>query len=137
MGLKPRRCLCCVPVHHAVMIIGAIHTFRLGTNLFFAELQQALFEICTVFAFLAMVWKDQKLTRKTYFASYCFYLLAINIAELYLWKYPTDEETESKQLYFTTWCEENLEVYGYESMAVCKQRFESRMMRDELIYLAV
>ena len=62
----------------------------------FAEIYQALFEILTVLAFLSMVWKDQKLTRKTYFASYCFYLAIINMAELYTWKYPSEEETVSK-----------------------------------------
>ena len=119
------------------MIIGAIHTFRLGTNLLFAELHQALFEICTVLAFLAMVWKDEKLTRKTYFASYCFYFAIINMAELYLMQYPSEAEKESKLLYFTSWCEENIETYAYESMEECKQRFEARMIRDELIYLAI
>ena len=137
MTFKVRRCMCCIPVHHAALMIGSIHTFRLVGNLLLQEYTLSLTEIVTVVAFLTMVFRNSKETRMYYFASYCFYIMLINCMELYLRKYPTEVERDSKLDYFNHWCVENIEEYGFEDMHSCRAFEEARMMRDELIFIGV
>ena len=92
MGYKVSRCLFCVPVHHAVLMIGSIHLFRFIANLLLYEFLKAFTEIFTAGAFLTMFARDQKKTRMFFFASFCFYITLINFMELYLRKYPTESE---------------------------------------------
>ena len=94
-------------------------------------------EVFTAIAFLAMVWKDSKQTRFIFFISYCTYIFVINSVELYLRKYPSEEESVSKHAYFQKWCEENIEDYDYDGMSDCEAKFEARMLRDELIFIGV
>ena len=137
MTFKVRRCMCCIPVHHAALMIGSIHTFRLVGNLLLQEYTLSLTEIVTVVAFLTMVFRNSKETRMYYFTSYCFYIMLINCMELYLRKYPTEVERDSKLDYFNHWCVENIEEYGFEDMHSCRAFEEARMMRDELIFIGV
>ena len=129
--------MCCIPVHHAALMIGSIHTFRLMGNLLLQEYTLALTEIVTTFAFLAMVFKNSKETRMYYFVSYCFYIMLINCMELYMRKNPNREEQDSKIAYFTSWCDTHIKEYGFEDMNTCRSFEEARMMRDELIFIAV
>ena len=108
--------MCCIPVHHAALMIGSLHTFRLVGNLFLGEYFLSLTEVVTVAAFLTMVFKNSKDTRHYYFLSYCFYIMLINVMELYLRANPTEVERDSKLAYFTHWCDEHLEEYGFQDM---------------------
>ena len=108
MNCKVRRCLCCVPVHHGTMMIGAIHVFRLIANIALGEYFMALIEIFPALAFIAMIRKDAKQARFIFFVSFCTYASIINLQELYLRKYPSEEERISKQAYFKNWCTENM-----------------------------
>ena len=100
-------------------MIGSLHLFRLIANLLLYEFFLAFTELFTAGAFLAMFARDSKKTRMIFFSSYCFYITLINFMELYLRKYPTEEERASKQAYFEKWCDDNMEEYGYTQMNEC------------------
>ena len=134
---KAKKCIFCIPVHHGALMIGAIHVFRLLANIALSEFIPALGEIVTAVAFMTMMWRDIKKTRMIFFAAYCSYILVINSMELYLRKYPTQEEQFSKQTWFQNWCNDNIEDYEYSSIDECVTMLEARMLRDELIFIAV
>ena len=113
MGYKVSRCLFCVPIHHAVVMIGSLHLFRFIANILLTEYFLSFTELFTVGAFLAMFARDSKETRKIFFASYCFYVAIINFMELYLRSYPTEEEQVSKLEYFKSLCDEEMKEEDY------------------------
>ena len=137
MDCKVRRCFCCVPVHHAALMIGAIHAFRLFTNIFLGEFFFAASEMFTALAFLAMVWRDSKQTRFVFFVAFCSYVLVINSVELYQRKYPSESEAASRQAHFEAWCQEREPDDDDEGRLACESEVEARMLRDELVFIGV